>query len=173
MWQTKYASAVPKNLGFWFDFRLCSEGVHSPCFESLLTSEYGLRNLGDRICGESYSWGQLPIWPQNSWVLLDIKHALHWVSVICASELHISTGLIHIGNVIITNFIQFLILLQCQWQKCENRNVYNLFFFYFDFPWNFDLNARFKISSQNHVFKLILLKIETHYLLVTYFSIIM
>ena len=26
MWQTKYASAVPKNLGLAFDFRLCSEG---------------------------------------------------------------------------------------------------------------------------------------------------
>ena len=25
MWQTKYASAVPKNLGLEFDFRLCSE----------------------------------------------------------------------------------------------------------------------------------------------------
>ena len=26
MWQTKYASAVPKNLGLGFDFRPCSEG---------------------------------------------------------------------------------------------------------------------------------------------------
>ena len=26
MWQTKYASAVPKNLGLGFDFRSCSEG---------------------------------------------------------------------------------------------------------------------------------------------------
>ena len=26
MWQTKYASAVPKNLGAGVDFRPCSEG---------------------------------------------------------------------------------------------------------------------------------------------------
>ena len=26
MWQKKYASAVPKNLGLGLDFRLCSEG---------------------------------------------------------------------------------------------------------------------------------------------------
>ena len=26
MWQTKYASAVPKKLGLGFNFRLCSEG---------------------------------------------------------------------------------------------------------------------------------------------------
>ena len=26
MWQTKYASAVPKNLGVGVDFRSCSEG---------------------------------------------------------------------------------------------------------------------------------------------------
>ena len=26
MWQTKYALAVPKNLGLGFNFRLCSEG---------------------------------------------------------------------------------------------------------------------------------------------------
>ena len=26
MWQTKYASAIPKNLGFGFDFGPCSEG---------------------------------------------------------------------------------------------------------------------------------------------------
>ena len=26
MWQTKYASAVPKNLGVGVDFRPCSEG---------------------------------------------------------------------------------------------------------------------------------------------------
>ena len=26
MWQTKYASAVTKNLGVGVDFRLCSEG---------------------------------------------------------------------------------------------------------------------------------------------------
>ena len=26
MWLTKYASAVPKNLGVGVDFRLCSEG---------------------------------------------------------------------------------------------------------------------------------------------------
>ena len=26
MWQTKYASAMPKNLGVGVDFRLCSEG---------------------------------------------------------------------------------------------------------------------------------------------------
>ena len=26
MWQTKYASAVPMNLGLGFDFRLCNKG---------------------------------------------------------------------------------------------------------------------------------------------------
>ena len=26
MWQTKYASAVPKDLGLGFDYRRCSEG---------------------------------------------------------------------------------------------------------------------------------------------------
>ena len=40
MWQTKYASAVPKNLGVGVNFQLCSEGysslgVHSPWQETL------------------------------------------------------------------------------------------------------------------------------------------
>ena len=37
MWQTKYASAVPKNLGVGVDFRPCSEDdfLRSPWLRSL------------------------------------------------------------------------------------------------------------------------------------------
>ena len=37
MWQTKYASAVPKNLGLGLNFRLCSEGYFlSGCLQSVV-----------------------------------------------------------------------------------------------------------------------------------------
>ena len=40
MWQTKYASAVPKNLGVGVNFQPCSLGyslgVHSPCSKVFL-----------------------------------------------------------------------------------------------------------------------------------------
>ena len=42
MWQTKYASAVPINLGLGFDFLPCSE-KHFNC------SSHGLRTSGDEI----------------------------------------------------------------------------------------------------------------------------
>jgi hypothetical protein len=43
MWQTKYPSAVPKNFGFGFDFRLCSEGnllTRRPQFVSKAIHKY-------------------------------------------------------------------------------------------------------------------------------------
>ena len=39
MWQTKYTSAIPKNLGVGVDFRPCSEGdflTGRPCIGTIL-----------------------------------------------------------------------------------------------------------------------------------------
>ena len=49
MWQTKYASAVPKNLGLGFDFRLCcavkaisSSGVSSDLHHCLILKRFNI-----------------------------------------------------------------------------------------------------------------------------------
>ena len=55
MWQTKYASAVPMNLGLGFDFRPCSEGdfpvvrgLNTPSVSiAVLTLRTALRGLAE------------------------------------------------------------------------------------------------------------------------------
>ena len=46
MWQTKYASAVPKNLGLGLNFRPCSEGYFlSGCPLSVVTIIFWTKKL--------------------------------------------------------------------------------------------------------------------------------
>ena len=52
MWQTKYASAVPKNLGVGVDFRPCSEGDFLTAVRKLL----GVRSPWLQVNSESFHW---------------------------------------------------------------------------------------------------------------------
>ena len=50
MWQTKYASAVPKNLGLGLNLRLCSEGYFLSGLPSKVSKMKKWADVADKIC---------------------------------------------------------------------------------------------------------------------------
>ena len=113
MWQTKYAAAVPKNLGLGLDFRPCSEdGLRTPSGEKAITALHGWKlNPNPKFLGTAeayyvchiglifqisliYAFTGCPIvpwcrvWPCTYWapsILLRSRH--YGVSVVRAGEL--------------------------------------------------------------------------------------